>query len=241
MLERPTNYLQYQLRRTAAAVSWATLFSLIPQSVSDVSLNYRTPRVFLLFSHNANKMLGGNQQFTSHSLAFNGVGKAVDLLWDWGWTWKNMYIFNTDIGFNMEGDYMGGSMMVLDSHFNTVKLGISIKTKKGASDEEQFSVNLENIIKSNVGTMLKHESANVILPGGTGHIDSTILGKIYDEKHPSGYFAKGTDSSYAPRQPELVTSNGVATEGYYIRSKPQYEQKGADFFFNAHYSAEGRF
>ena len=173
-------------------------------------------------------------------MAFLNVGTAVDLLWDWGWTWKNMYVFNTDVGFNMEGDFMGGSMMLLDSHFEVVNLGVHIKTKKGGTDEQQFSMTLENVLMSDVKTMAIHEASDTKLAGGSSVIKSWILGRVYDEDHAGGTFVTGKSSDLAEREPELVMSNGVATDGYYIRSKPQYEHKSTDDFLTVAGTAKGK-
>lgn len=173
-------------------------------------------------------------------MAFLNVGTAVDLLWDWGWTWKNMYVFNTDIGFNMEGDFMGGSMMLLDSHFEVVNLGIHIKTQKGGSDKQQFSMTLENIKINDVRTMAIHDASNTKLAGGSSIIKSWILGTVYDDTHDEGTFVTGRSTDLAAREPELVMSNGVATDGYYIRSKPQYEHKSADDFVTVAGTAKGK-
>lgn len=220
----------------AVVALWATLSSQAQQLVFDVS---DPSKRFLVVVGADGVYLGGNQQFTSHSLAFVNVGTAVDLLWDWGWTWKNMYIFNTDVGFNMEGDYRGGSMMILDSHFETVNSGISIKTQRGATDAEQFSMTLENIIMNGVKTMVTHDSSNTVLEGGSSTIESWILGRVYDDDHKEGSFVKGKVSSLAKREPSLVKTDGIATDGYYIRSKPQYEHKSADFFLSARFAAAG--
>jgi hypothetical protein len=150
-----------------------------------------------------------------------------------------MYIFNADVGFNMKGDYRSGSMMILDSHFETVNSGISIKTQKGATDAEQFSMTLENIIMSNVKTMVTHDSSNTVLEGGSSTIESWILGRVYDDDHKEGSFVRGKTSSLGQREPSLVMTDGVATNGYFIRSKPQYEHKSADFFLSARFSAKG--
>ncbi|OAA60752.1 LysM domain protein [Cordyceps fumosorosea ARSEF 2679] len=193
----------------------------------------------LVFSDTSIGIRCGNQQFTSHSMAFLNVGTAVDLLWDWGWTWKNMYVFNTDVGFSMDGSFMGGSMLLLDSHFEFVNLGIHIKTQKGGTEPEQFSMTLENVKMSGVKTMAIHEASNTRLAGGSSLIESWILGRMYDNHHPEGTFVTGKSYKLAKRQPELVMSNGVAADGYYIRSKPQYEHKSADDFISLAGTAKG--
>ncbi|ATY64150.1 Glucan 1,3-beta-glucosidase [Cordyceps militaris] len=193
----------------------------------------------LVFSGTTIGIRCGNQQFSSHSLAFFNVGTAVDLLWDWGWTWKNIYIFNSDVGFNMNGDFMGGSMMLLDSHFEFVNLGISIGTQKGSTDQQEFSMTLENIAMTDVKTMAVHKASNTFLTGGSSKISSWMIGKVYDKANADGSFVKGQYSKMANRDQSLVMTNGVASNGYFIRRKPQYEDKPVDYFMTAHPTAKG--
>ncbi|EGX93627.1 LysM domain protein [Cordyceps militaris CM01] len=192
----------------------------------------------LVFSGTTIGIRCGNQQFSSHSLAFFNVGTAVDLLWDWGWTWKNIYIFNSDVGFNMNGDFMGGSMMLLDSHFEFVNLGISIGTQTGSTDQQEFSMTLENIAMTDVKTMAVHKASNTFLTGGSSKISSWMIGKVYDKANADGSFVKGQYSKMANRDQSLVMTNGVASNGYFIRRKPQYEDKPVDYFMTAHPTAK---
>lgn len=219
------------------AASWVTWFSRTLQLVFDASIQlFAKDSLHTWLTH----FKGGNQQFTSHSLAFINVGTAVDLLWDWGWTWKNIYVFNSDVGFNIAGDFMGGSMMLLDSHFEVVNLGISISTPKGSRDEQEFSMRLENIAMSDVKIMAMSKTSDVYLVGGSSTLSSWMFGKIYDEENADGSF-KDLHSNMAHRDPSLVMTNGVASNGYFIRRKPQYEDKPADYFMNVHPTAKGTF
>lgn len=210
---------------------------------SDMTIGIRCKfsltRLAVKYSNRPSYIAGGNQQFTSHSLTFFGVGTAVDLLWDWGWTWKNIFIFNTDTGFSMKGDFIGGSMMLLDSHVTAVNCGISVHTQK-VSDLDQFSITLENIRMDAIKTMVIHESSNTVLPGGSSVIGSWILGRVYDDDNKAGSFLKGKTSDLENRDTTLITSNGVATNDYFIRRKPQYQDKPTDFFMNAHFAAKGK-
>lgn len=150
-----------------------------------------------------------------------------------------MYIFNSDVGFNMEGDFMGGSMMLLDSHFEVVNLGISIGTQKGSTDQQEFSMTLENVAMSDVKTMAVHKASNTFLTGGTSTISSWITGKVYDADNADGSYVKGQYSKMANRDLSLVMTNGVASNGYFIRRKPQYEDKPTDYFMTVHPTAKG--
>lgn len=127
--------------------------------------------------------------------------------------------------------------MLLDSRFENVGLGIFITTPKGATDPEEFSITLENVIMSNVKTMVVHGSARTLLDGGSSTIGSWILGRVYDSNSRNGTYEKGRKSDLAPRDPALV--NGI--KAYYTRGKPQYENKDTSFFLNAHFAEKGTY
>lgn len=41
----------------------------------------------------------GSQQYTARNLKFNDCLTAVQMVWDWGWTWQNIQITGGAIGF----------------------------------------------------------------------------------------------------------------------------------------------
>jgi hypothetical protein len=49
----------------------------------------------------------GSQQYTARNLNFNGCKTAVQMIWDWGWTWQAIQISDVIIGFNISA--YGGS------------------------------------------------------------------------------------------------------------------------------------
>ncbi|KAK8070332.1 glycoside hydrolase family 55 protein [Apiospora phragmitis] len=88
------------------------------------------------FFNGAIGMRCGNQQFTTRNLVFlecrTGVGTSlmlgisdlltrdlvqIDMLWDWGWTWKSLLMSTSEYGIKMGGGEVGGSLVVLDSVF----------------------------------------------------------------------------------------------------------------------------
>lgn len=179
----------------------------------------------------------GNQQFTTMHLSFENVGTAVDLLWDWGWTWMHLTIYKCKLGFNVAGDYRGGSMMLTESVIQDTDEGIHVSTPKGSAETEQFSLNLHVVYLIRVNKGINHEPSGTVYnpQDGIGVIYSWILGKVYDSSHLNGTFVKGS-SDYAIHD----TSNLKEEHGrLYTRAKPQYEDKGPDFFLNAHFSAKG--
>ncbi|KAL2060447.1 hypothetical protein VTL71DRAFT_9478 [Oculimacula yallundae] len=97
----------------------------------------------------------GNQQFTTRNFVFASVRIAIDMLWDWGWTWKSLSIVGSDIGIKVSGDFMGGSILVVDSFFADTILGIGVTTPKGSTDEQHFTINIVNTAFSNTPTAVK--------------------------------------------------------------------------------------
>lgn len=73
------------------------------------------------------------------------------------------------------------------------------------------------------------------LAGGSLTIDSWTLGKIYDTENPNGTFqAGGSLSSTSAKTGMLMGDNG-----FFERSKPQYEDLTANDFLNANLAASG--
>ncbi|ETS81736.1 hypothetical protein PFICI_06738 [Pestalotiopsis fici W106-1] len=178
----------------------------------------------------------GNQQFTTRNMAFVGCRTAIDLLWDWGWTWKSLLISATEYAVKMSGDYRGGSIMFVDSTIINTPTGIYVTTPKGGTASEQFSITLDNIEYSSVGTMVNHETAGVSLAGGSGSIESWILGKVYDQNTPNGkYQSGGSLSALHPQTEELRGSTG-----FFEREKPQYADLDANTFMSAAITNSGR-
>jgi glucan 1,3-beta-glucosidase len=176
----------------------------------------------------------GNQQFTVRNFAFVGCRTAIDLLWDWGWTWKSMLISLADVAFNMNGTFRGGSLLFLDSSISDTNTAIKITTPKGAGSSEQFTITIDNLELENVGTAVFHEGVGESLAGGSRTIDSWTLGKVYDQANPKGTYQASSLSSLHPKTESLMHAGG-----YYQRSKPQYEDYDANTFLNAQLVAKG--
>ena len=78
----------------------------------------------------------GNQQFTTRNFTFNGCKTAIQITWDWLWTFKSVKINNADIGIDMSNLLNGfnqsvGSIILLDSSITDSQVGI--KTSYNAS------------------------------------------------------------------------------------------------------------
>jgi hypothetical protein len=75
--------------------------------------------------------VAGSQQFTATNLQFTSCLTAVFSQWNWGFTWKNIYVLSCWIAFDCTS-YSGltkqgtGSITILDSHFNGVPTAITV-------------------------------------------------------------------------------------------------------------------
>ncbi|KAG4434978.1 hypothetical protein IFR05_009532 [Cadophora sp. M221] len=191
----------------------------------------------LTFIGGAIGMRCGNQQFTTRNFVFFQCKIAIDMLWDWGWTWKSLYISGADIGIKMSGDYIGGSVLLLDSSMFSTNVGISISTPHGSTTtQEQFSVTLDNLYLEKVTTLIVDKLSSLNVPGGSKTITSWVLGKVYDENSPFGKWSGGGPlSSLHPKTESLTDGTGA----YLERSKPQYADIPAATFINAKITLKG--
>jgi hypothetical protein len=160
---------------------------------------------------------------------FASCRTGIDLLWDWGWTWKGVAMSGiTEYGIKMKGQYRGGSLMLMDSYIGGALTGIYVATPQGKTLSEHFSITIDNLQLSNVATAVQHDYAGVTLLGGSKTIESWMVGQVYDQTTPTGRYQSGPLPSLHPKTPEL-TSGGV----YFARLKPQYQDLDANTFFNA--------
>lgn len=67
--------------------------------------------------------LAGSQQFTANNLQFTSCLTAIKQVWNWGFTWKNIYVLSCYVAIDCTA-FSGvtgqgtGSITVLDSHFS---------------------------------------------------------------------------------------------------------------------------
>ena len=101
----------------------------------------------------SNISAGGNQQFTTRNFSFYNVKTAIDLLWDWGWTWKSLNIVGSEVGIKVAGTDAGGSVIVLDSYMSGTGIGILVNAPTGNSNLVHFSISITNLIVENVPTV----------------------------------------------------------------------------------------
>lgn len=173
----------------------------------------------------------GNQQFTVRNLWFSGqLSQALQIHWDWGWTWKGVHITNCPVGVAMtSGDNTLGSVIFLDSSFVNVPVGLQLSTP--SESHGKITLNLFNVELNNVETAVKYDGGQTLLDGGTQTIAAWGLGKRYDTLNgeSSGTWQEG---AHYKRLPTISPSLLGKRNSFLERSKPQYEDVAASQFVN---------
>lgn len=190
----------------------------------------------------------GNQQFSVRNLKFsNHQSKAIEIHWDWGWTWKGVAISNCPIGIVMSTPAAlteVGSAIFIDSTITNCPIGIQLQTRNPTA---AITLSLFSLATTNVPIIVKYDGGATLLAGSGGStaIAAWGIGKRYDTSNSeaSGVWQDGT--AY-PRAPvitgSLLKSAGNQQSGFFERSKPQYEALPASSFLNvklAPYNAVG--
>ncbi|KAF3932861.1 hypothetical protein ABW19_dt0210235 [Dactylella cylindrospora] len=191
----------------------------------------------------------GNQQFTVRNLKFkNHALQAIQIHWDWGWTWKGLDISNCPIGVHMvkPGTDEIGSTIFIDSKMTDVPTAflIAIPNPTGKSP----TLALFSFEFTRVSNIVATEGGTAMLAGSTGtkFVDAWGLGKLYDGEADSdalnGVWQNGANfPSQPPITGPLLKTPGDKTSGFFERSKPQYETVAASSFVNLKtaYGADG--
>ncbi|KAL2814357.1 pectate lyase superfamily protein-domain-containing protein [Aspergillus cavernicola] len=148
----------------------------------------------------------GNQQFTMRNLTVNNAATAISHFWDWGWTYKNININDCEVGIDItEGGHdeqAVSSIVVLDSSFSNVRVGIKTVRDSTYQPVTAGSMILENIDVQNV----------------------PVVGHSYTPDGPTS-FAGTIPANNRPAS--LVQANR-----FYGRSRPQYESQSPSSFLS---------
>ncbi|KAK2042762.1 glucan 1,3-beta-glucosidase [Colletotrichum somersetense] len=175
----------------------------------------------------------GNQQYTLRGASFFNAQVAINQLWDWGWTYKSIYIENCATGIRMQ-DTGTTSITLVDSDFVNVETAIRSSRDPGAPvPTTAGTLVMENVGFSGVYAILLGPQNNTIIPGSEGSVRSQgfAMGHIYTPTGPTDY--TGDDASYFPVYPALQGVSSTGGTKYYERSKPHYADIPASNFVSA--------
>lgn len=128
---------------------------------------------------------GGNQQYTVRGFEISHqTDSCIALIWDWGWTWYNLYLSGAPNGFNLlnpESDGATrtptGSIYVMDSNFQSLGTGIKTNALKKTIHESTI-IQLDNVHYYYVDTVIGATDGSAVqLPDGSD-IDHVVVGNV---------------------------------------------------------------
>ncbi|MCJ1472557.1 hypothetical protein MMC13_001206 [Lambiella insularis] len=162
----------------------------------------------------------GNQQYTMRNLTIYNAVTAINMLFDWGWTFKSINIQNCSVGVDTTSGgptaQHVGSVTFFDSSISNTPIGFNISREPGSMPPTAGSLILENVQLNNVPIAVQQPGRVVALAGTTESITIAAWGdgNEYTPNGPTTF-----EGTFTPptRPGSLVSGNG-----YYQRSKPQY-------------------
>jgi glucan 1,3-beta-glucosidase len=176
---------------------------------------------------------GGNQQFTVRNLKFYNCNTAIQLIWDWGWAWKNLDISGGTTGINLVGEGGArntGSVLLTDSKFSNVPVAIKTSPYREGSGNGNTIITLDNVdFSQNVRVAVQDANGGTRLAGNQ-KVQAWVEGKIFDQATPNGQFQSGSPAALM-RSPVPMLMGGP-NGGFFERSKPQYENNPVSDFVN---------
>jgi glucan 1,3-beta-glucosidase len=171
--------------------------------------------------------VAGSQQFTARGLTFTNCLTAVNMLWNWGFTWSQIAIDNTYVGFNVSsnGGSTGqgtGSIAVVDSVFTHVLYGITTHT---GGDPPQII--LENVVANqSPDLVLVSGGATILNVGDSATVDFWASGYRYIAANGTGSKTTGYLSPAPVRPAALLDPAGE----YFWQERPNYSGTSAGGF-----------
>ncbi|KAF2272061.1 pectin lyase-like protein [Westerdykella ornata] len=185
----------------------------------------------LEFEGGALGMRCGSQQFTSRNLRFRFCKTAIEMIWDWGWTWKGINIFHAMIGINVTALTSStalhrqgvAAIALLDSEMTNVPIGI---LTAGTTNTM-----LENVRLNNVPIAVGYSGGPTVLQGGDILIDNYGAGNNFVQRGKE-LRAEVLNGPYNPSAKSAASPSLRDSSGWFAKSKPQYEGLGSGSFLN---------
>ncbi|KAF2678079.1 glycoside hydrolase family 55 protein [Lentithecium fluviatile CBS 122367] len=167
----------------------------------------------------------GSQQFTTRNMTFNGCGTGIYMNWNWLWTMKSNTFNNCKVGMDMANapqNQTVGSVIMMDSKFVGTPIGVNSSFSDKSIPTTGGSLILDNVdfAGSETGVMALGQS---VLAGGKT-VASWAQGHALAAGGTVGRIQG--DSSNAPQKPSSL----LGDNGFFERSKPQYEDVAASSF-----------
>ncbi|GAW13967.1 hypothetical protein ANO14919_033590 [Xylariales sp. No.14919] len=183
----------------------------------------------LTFNGGATGASLGNQQYTMRNLVFNDCQTGIIQLWNWGWTYINLQFNNCGTGIDIsapgEDETLAvGSAIILDSTFKDTEVAVKTAYTTSTKPDTAGSIILENVKLDNVPTAVEGGSGSLLEGGST-----TIAAWGQGHQYVSDADREFSGDITANERPASLTGDN----GYYSRSKPQYEDLAASDFVSA--------
>ncbi|KAI1172087.1 glycoside hydrolase family 55 protein [Nemania sp. FL0916] len=183
----------------------------------------------LTFNGGATGASMGNQQYTMRNLVFNNCKTGIIQLWNWGWTYINLQFNNCATGIDIsapgaDNTLSVGSAIIMDSTFSGGSVAIKTAYTASTAPDTADSLILENVKLTNTGTAVQGASGTLLNGGST-----TIAGWGQGHQYVSGANRELSGSITPNSRPSSL----LGSNGYYSRSKPQYNTLAASSFVSA--------
>ncbi|PGH12173.1 hypothetical protein AJ79_04468 [Helicocarpus griseus UAMH5409] len=185
---------------------------------------------------------GGNQQFTAQRLKFTNCKTAVQLVWDWGWNWKNIEITGSTTGFKLMSEDnvpRTGSIIVLDSIFRNTQTAVLTFPATQEAGRGTTGITLDNVAFEGVTNAVADNQGKVYLAGNVGSVDTWAVGPVYFDIAQRDFTLGMTFDT--PRESTLL-GNAVSPlpkAPFFERPKPQYESVPTSSFVHMKDHATG--
>ncbi|KAI3324290.1 glycoside hydrolase family 55 protein [Xylariaceae sp. AK1471] len=183
----------------------------------------------LTFNGGATGASLGNQQYTMRNLVFNNCKTGIIQLWNWGWTYINLQFNNCGTGIDIsapgaDGTLAVGSAIIMDSSFQNTPVAVKTAYTTATNPDTAGSLILENVKLSNVPTAVQGASGSLLAGGST-----TIAGWGQGHQYVPNTNRELSGNITPNNRPASLTGSN----GYYSRSKPQYNNLAASSFVSA--------
>lgn len=167
--------------------------------------------------HSNIDFVAGSQQFTVKNLQFTFCLIVIKQQWNWGFTWKNIYVLSCYIAIDCTAYFdvtnqRTKSITVLDSHFN----GVSYAIKNANLGSQQPNIVLDNLLVENSVFI---SGGAILLTEFSGSLYFNSWTNEYQEtRDTSGGKRIGFMDPAPTKSRTLLNSSGA----YFSQSKPQY-------------------
>jgi len=176
----------------------------------------------------------GNQQFTSRNISIYNAQTAIFMNWNWGWTFKTLYIENVNLGLDMSAlgekeQQQVGSVVLVDVKMVNTKTGV----RTGISNSPATSCTLlvDNGYFTNVDNVIVDSSGNSLVGGSTGttYIPTWGQGHLYNSGSSGSAYRGFMSQAY---RPSALTDSKNGNNYYFERPRPQYENYAPSDFIS---------